>query len=730
VAQGFANALDNLVLGSPTMMPAIYLLNRYFMESITQSLREPIVSFSLLLAVILLVPPIFERLRLPGLVGLLAAGFLLGSFGVLNSKSETMVLLSDIGKIYLMFVAGLEIDLAQFRKTRSRSLGFGSTTFLVPLITGTLVGLLVGGFSWNASILIGSLLASHTLLAYPIVQRLGVVNNEAVTVTIGATIFTDIGALLVLAICVGVNKGNFSAVSLAILLSSLAIYSAAILFGFDWLGKEFFRRSKDDQGNQFLFVLLAVFIASVGAQLIGVEKIVGAFLAGLAVNDVVGDGPVKEKVEFIGSVLFIPIFFVDMGLLLDFDSFIKTLSSIDLTIAIIGGLIASKFVAAYIIKWLYAYNQPQLLTMWSLSLPQVAATLAATLVGYQQGILNEAVLNSVILMMLVTSILGPLITTRAATQLIPETADLAQVNDSLEVPTAAHRNGEFTVIVPVSNPQTERYLIEMATLLARHEQGKILPLAIAQAHAHMDDPEMNRAVVRSQILLDRSQELSRELGVEASPQLRIEYNIAQAISHASREQDASMIVLGWGGKLGFRARLFGNVTDSVLWSAHCLVAVARLLDSPLKIQRILVPMENLSTSAVRAVRFAQILAEANQAQITLLHVCEPRTPQSRRDWTRSQLATIVSQISLNPPPTQIEIIAHDNVTQAILGASQGQDLVVLRSLRRRIGTYGLAIGEVTTPLIQQLTCSVVMIGEPQSGLTNVLATNRTASPLV
>ncbi|MEW6492657.1 MAG: cation:proton antiporter [Cyanobacteriota bacterium] len=703
------------------------------MESITETFKEPVVSFALLIAVILLVPPIFERLRLPGLVGLLVAGVLLGSSGLnlLKSNSETMKLLSDIGKIYLMFVAGLEIDLDQFRRTRNRSLGFGSTTFLVPMITGTLVGRLVGGFDWNASILIGSLLASHTLLAYPIVQRLGVVSNEAVTVTIGATIFTDIGALLVLAICVGVNGGNFSAVNLVVLLGSLAIYSVAVLFGFDWLGKEFFRRSKDDQGNQFLFVLLAVFLAAVGAQLIGVEAIVGAFLAGLAVNDVVGDGPVKEKVEFVGSVLFIPIFFVNMGLLLDFNAFIKTLSSFGLTLAIIGGLIGSKFLAAYIVKFLYGYNWQQTLTMWSLSLPQVAATLAATLVGYEQGILNEAVLNSVILMMLVTATLGPLITSRTATQLTPESTVLPNSSEpSDSILAEPKKPGEFTVVVPVYNPRTEGYLMEMATLLARYERGRIVPLAIAQAHSRMDDPDMDKAVQRSQTLLDTANDLCRELGVEASPQLRIDYDVAHGISHASREQDASMIVLGWSGRLGFRARLFGSVTDSVLWSAHCLVAVARLLDSPLKIRRILVPVENLSTSALRPVRFAQILAEVNQAQITLLHVCDPRTSQSRIDWTRSQLSLIVSQLSPEPPPTEIQIVRHDNVTQAILKATQSQDLVVLRSLRRRIGADGLAIGEVTTPLVQQLTCSVVMLGEPHGALSSVLATSRSPSPLL
>ena len=176
-----------------------------------------------------------------------------------------MKLLSDIGLVYLMFVAGLEIDMALFRKTKYRSAGFGTFTFLVPLIVGTIVGRIFG-FGWNASILIGSLFASHTLLAYPIVSRLGVVGNEAVTVTIGATIFTDIGSLLVLAVCIGINRGNFTIVSFITLLGSLIIYSAIVLFGFDWAGRQFFRRTGDDEGNQFLFVLLAVFLAALGAE--------------------------------------------------------------------------------------------------------------------------------------------------------------------------------------------------------------------------------------------------------------------------------------------------------------------------------------------------------------------------------------------------------------------------------------------------------------------------------
>jgi Kef-type K+ transport system membrane component KefB len=380
---------------------------------------EPVVSFAILLAVILIVPIFFERLRLPGLVGLLAAGVALGpnGFNLFQTDSETIRLLSDIGLIYLLFMSGLEVDIEQFQATKHRSAGFGFLTFIVPLIFGTIVGRFFD-FGWNPAILIGSLFASHTLLAYPIVSRMGVVTNEAVTVTIGATIFTDIGALLVLAVCIGIHGGDFDTFSLVRLLLSIAIYSALILFGFNWLGKEFFRRSGDEEGNQFLFILLAVFVAAVGAEVIGVEKIVGAFLAGLAVNSAVGEGPVKEKVLFVGTVLFVPIFFIDLGLLVDIPAFISSLGAIWMTVAIVVGLISSKFLAAFFAKLAYRYSTREMITMWSLSMPQVAATLAATLVGVRAGLLTEDVLNAVIVLMLVTATLGPLITARSAAGLM------------------------------------------------------------------------------------------------------------------------------------------------------------------------------------------------------------------------------------------------------------------------------------------------------------------------
>ncbi|MBN3886105.1 MAG: cation:proton antiporter [Nostoc sp.] len=688
--------------------------------------KEPIVPFAILLVVILVIPIMFERLRLPGLVGLVFSGLVLGPSGwnLFQSDSPMINLLSDIGLIYLLFVAGLEVNLEQFRRRKSRAFGFASLTFSVPLVMGTLVGLILG-YGWNTSILIGSLFASYTLLAYPIISRLGVVNNEAVTVTIGATIFTDIGAVLILAVCVAVAHTEvFSFAKLLTLSGWLTIYSVAVVTGFDWAGKEFFKRSGDDEGNKFLFVLLSVFLAAVGAQLIGVEKIVGAFLAGLAVNEAVGEGPVKEKVVFIGSVLFIPLFFVDLGLLINLPAFVNNLNTLKLTLLMIVGLIVSKLIAAWLTKLVYRYNWQEMLTMWSLSLPQVATTLAATLVGYRAGLLPLAVLHSVIVLMLVTSTLGPLITSRIAVGLTSSPAeDPAPPLPDLNTP---ETDSAFAIVVPVYNPHTQQYLIEMAALLARQSQGKIIPLAIANAAAHMDAPQLEASLQRSERLLIKATAQSLVFGVATEPMLRIDDAFAQGISRAAREQKANLIVMGWGKRTGLRARLFGNVIDGVLWASHCPVAVTRLVESPKKIQRILVPVENLTAPTLQPVQFAQMLAEANQSHITVLNVCDRRTSSSKIAWRRSHLSLLVSQLALANAP-EIQIIAHENVAQAILQAARLYDLVVLPCIRNRTSPGGLAISDVTTQLARQLTCSIVMLGEPQRTQTNVITSKAVTS---
>ncbi|MDR9403483.1 MAG: cation:proton antiporter [Halothece sp. Uz-M2-17] len=690
---------------------------------------SPLVEFTILLLVSLTIPPIFERLRLPGLVGLLVAGIILGNDGLqlLNKDSETMKLLSDVGKIYLMFVAGLEIDLEEFRKKKNRALSFGLATFIFPLVFG--FGIAQGfDFGWNASILIGSLIASHTLLGFPIVNRLGVSSNESVIITIGATIFTDIAALLVLAICIAIHAGDLSAASLTFQLVGLVLYSALVLFGVDWAGKKYFQRTGDEESNQFLFVLLVVFLASVGAQLVNVDKIVGAFLVGLAVNDVVGHSPVEEKVEFVGSTLFIPFFFVSMGLLLDIPVFIETIRfNFAFPLAMVVGLFLSKFLAAFFAKLFYRYSWDETLTMWSLSLPQVAATLAAALAGVQAGLIPQEVFNTVIVLMLVTSLVGPLLTERFGRKLPLTTTGLdtgedwvwwEQVEEELQqeiVNPALVKAQEslFTVVVPVYNPMTERYLIEMGALLARHESGTVVPLTVVQAHVHMDEPQLSVAIQQQEKLLAKGESYSNEFNVKASPLLRIDDDIAEGITRTAREQKASLIIMGWSETTtGLRSRLFGNLINNVIWSSHCPVVVTRLLDEPINLRRILVPVKNLTVSAVRVIRFSQLFADTHQSSVTYLHVCDPRTTKDQIAAFEEEIKQVLQQggAEIN---YRIKTIAYDRTAEVIIRAARSFDLVVLRSLRRRTAG-GLAVSDVTTEVVNSLTCSLILFGEPHS----------------
>ncbi len=388
-------------------------------SSVPESLGQlPLMArFALAMAVILVVPALCQKIRLPSVVGLLLAGVLFGPHGlhVGPKHPEVANFFADVGKLLLMFFAGLEIDPIQFRRTGRRSLVFGLATFTLPLAAGLLAGL-VFGYGWLGALLIGSLLASHTLLGYPILQRIGLARDEAVTVTVGATIFTDIASLMVLAVCIPIHVAGFSATAFLLQLAELAVYLPLVLFGLGALTRWLMSRVKSKEG-QFLVMLLVVSVAAIGAEAIHLEGIIGAFLAGLALNRALQESRAKHELEFLGNTLFIPMFFITVGFLIDVRVFAATLAShLGLVVGIVGGLIVSKLLAALLTRRAFGYSRYQGLVMWSLSLPQVAATLAAALVAYEakdamgRRLIDEPALNSVIVLMVATSILGPILT--------------------------------------------------------------------------------------------------------------------------------------------------------------------------------------------------------------------------------------------------------------------------------------------------------------------------------
>jgi Kef-type K+ transport system membrane component KefB/nucleotide-binding universal stress UspA family protein len=680
---------------------------------------NPLAIFALLLGLSALVPPLARRVGLPDLVGLLAAGVLLGphALGWLSEESESLRLLSDVGVVYLLFIAGLEIDLAEFARIRQRSLRFGLLTFSLPMAAGLLLGLGFG-YSLLSSVLLGSILASHTPLGYPIVRSYGEAREESVVVAIGGTILTDLAALLVLALCMGMHRGELSVMGTLALLLKVGVFSSLVVVLIRQLGRPLVQRSVNNDSQLFVAVLLALFAASLGAELAGVEKIVGAFLAGLAVNSVLPEGRVKEQVIFVGAALFIPIFFIDLGLLLNLPAFLRTLSSSLFAVALISALISTKGLASWWAGQLYRYTGAQMLTLWSLSLPQVAATLAATFVGFRAGLLDEQVLNSVLAMMVVTATLGPYLTAVAMPRLGREAAARLTSADP-GVLAVARRS--LSVLVPVSNPETEAPLLGLAQLLiggdADHP-GRVLPLAVVsprQAEASGHAPSaLAAAMGQGRALLERARAISQSKGVPCQTLLRVDSDVAGGIARAALEQGSDLVLMGLAPPSRLGRWLFGDLVDATCRQAPCPVVVARLPPDPAALRRILVPIKDLTAGAREQVQLAERLARALGGTITVLHLHDPRLDPDQRDQLELELARWQPGHGRTDgaPPLQLDLRAKEAVEEAISSAARQHDLVILRSQRRLVAGLPIPASDLTSRLLQRLKGPALVISDP------------------
>jgi Kef-type K+ transport system membrane component KefB len=384
--------------------------------------------FAVIIAVIVGVPRLAARIGVPPMVGLLLFGVALGPhvLGFFGEHRPIADFFAELGKLLLMFSAGLEIDIALFRRAQTRAITFGLVTTTVPLLFGTLLGLGFG-YALIPAIVVGSLLASHTLLGVPIVRRLGVMRREPIIVAIGATVLSDTLSLIVFAICVSTYTTGFSPEGLATQLIEIAIFVPLILVGLSRVGAYALSKMGSDEEGHFLLMLVIMAVAGALADLINLPGIVGAFLAGLAVNGAVQDNPARAKLDFFGKALFIPSFFIVTGLLIDPVAFAGSIvEHFPLALGIIVALLAGKWVAAAGVGRAFGYSPAARSTIWALTLPQVAATLAAALVAYDthntvgQRMLDGTMLNAVLVLMLATSILGPVLTERFAPRMRDE----------------------------------------------------------------------------------------------------------------------------------------------------------------------------------------------------------------------------------------------------------------------------------------------------------------------
>lgn len=395
----------------------------------THALALPILTkFAIFLALIVCVPMLSRKLRLPAVVGLLLSGVVIGPYGldVIGQVRPVFDFLAELGKLLLMFFAGLEVDLARFREARRKTVIFGLLTTCAPLLLGTAVGFLFG-YGAIAAIVLGSLLASHTLLGASIVDEAGANRLGPIAVTYGATVISDTLSLVVFAACVSTYANGFSVSVLGVQLLEIAIFIPLMLFGLSRLGGLLLALVQADEGAYFVVMFTILAIAGVLADVINLPGIVGAFLAGLALNAAVKDEPAKEKFELLGRSLLIPIFFIVTGFLINPPEFLHSLiDNFGLVCGVIGALAVGKWIAVQVAGHAFGYSQVTRWTMWSLTLPQVAATLAATLVAYDtfnpagERLICSQLLNVVLVLMLTTSIIGPVLTQRFLPRMLQE----------------------------------------------------------------------------------------------------------------------------------------------------------------------------------------------------------------------------------------------------------------------------------------------------------------------
>lgn len=597
-------------------------------------ITDPVPVFLIILAIMLVAPLLFERIRLPGIVGLILAGVVVGPnvLGLLE-RDSTIVLLGTVGLLFLMFMAGLETSLDDLKYNADKAAIFGLATFALPMVIGTAAMLLLG-YKLLAAILVASCFATHTLLALPILTRLGIMRTPTVTTTLGGTLITNVLGLLVLAVVVKAHGGQLTLGFWLFLIPSLTLYTFATLWGLPKLGRWFFRRFGHDEGAEFTFVLATLFVVSYVADLIEIEPIIGAFLAGIAITELIPAlSPLMNRIQFIGNNLFVPFFLISVGMLIDPLILVKEPRSMLVAGVMIAAEVLSKFLAAWGPGKLFGFKFPSIMVMFGLSVAQAASTLAAIIIAYEIKLVDQLTVNGIIAMILVTCITSPWITDRWGQKMTPEdeptaatgTGDLS-AGTAANAPTLASR-----VLVPVANPNTEDNLLQLALILVKTAHGILLPLHIIPDKG---EPISPAARMQQTQLLAAAETIAHAASCPVEPIGRIDDAIDRGIIRTATERDASLIICGWKGYSTTRENFFGNVIDNVVRRSQVPVLISRFPQPIENTQRVLlatVDQETGSATFQQTVMVAKGIATELKATLQLVMVMT-RPGTTSLDW--------------------------------------------------------------------------------------------------
>jgi Kef-type K+ transport system membrane component KefB len=508
----------------------------------TLPLTNPVIIFSLVLFIILFAPILFDKIKIPHIIGLIAAGIIIGPYGLnLLLRDSSIVLFGTVGLIYIMFTAGLEIDLEEFRKNRFKSLVFGLFTFIIPMTLGTLAAYYILNFNVSSSLLLATMFASHTLLAYPIASRYGISRIRSVTLTIGGTIITDILALLVLAGVTGMTRGDINAGFWIHLAIATIIFGCIVFFLFPIIARWFFKKF-DEPVSQYIFVLAMVFLGSFIAELAGLEHIIGAFLAGLALNRFIPhSSALMNRIEFVGNAFFIPFFLISVGMLVDFRVLFKGIGALEVAAVMIVLGILSKFLAALLTQKAFRLSALERQMIFGLSTARVGATLAIVLVGYNIIIgetsagepirlINEDVLNGTILMILVTCTISSFIVEKNSQKLALKE----------EHPSQGEENTPEKILISLAYPETVTELIDFGLMLK--PKKSLIP--VYALNIISDEAESNKTASVGKKMMEKAVSHAAATEQTIIPLTRFDINISNGIIYTLKEQNITDLLIG------------------------------------------------------------------------------------------------------------------------------------------------------------------------------------------
>jgi Kef-type K+ transport system membrane component KefB len=542
---------------------------------------DPTWIFFLVLVVILFAPIVLERLRIPHIIGMILAGVVIGEHGFnILARDSSFELFGKVGLYYIMFLAGLEMNMEDFKSIRVKATVLGVLAFIFPLGIGIWTNLHLLGYSLATSVLLASMYASHTLIAYPIVIRYGINRQRAVSIAVGGTAVTDTLTLLVLAVVGGMYKGETSEMFWIWLVLKVVVLSVVIMYAFPRIGRWFFRRYSDNV-VQYIFVMAMVFLGAGLMEFVGMEGILGAFLAGLVLNRLIPHvSPLMSHLEFVGNALFIPYFLIGVGMLIDVNVLFGHIDSVKVAVVMIIVALLGKWIASWLTQKIYKMRALERELMFGLSNAQAAATLAAVLVGYNiilpngERLLNEDVLNGTILLILVTCVVSSFITEHAAKRIA---MDDAEVSDE-----KAQEKEKF--LIPVANPETLESLMSLAMVVRDEKQ----PDNLVALNVINDNNGSVKQEMRGKRSLERAAQIAASTSVRLKTVSRFDLNITTGILHTAKEYEATNIIIGLHCKMSIVDSFFGNLTENLLKNTYLQVMVARFLIPVNTLRRIIV----------------------------------------------------------------------------------------------------------------------------------------------